>query len=543
MGQVGGVYLIVGGRRLRTTDPDVTCCKGSDVCKEQPGGSALSLGNDSRGMTRKVTSSVTWTGALHSVILAVNLAFTAVLARLLAPADFGVMAGAMIFLSFAQMVLQSGIVPTLVHKRKLTVDDLRGAFTLVVMLATVIFVLLVLLAPLAAAFLRLEAIEIVLQVLAFALLIEAFGIVPETLLIRRLEVRRVMLIEICARVIGSGLVGISLAVLGWGYWALVAARMADTTFKGVALLLLVRPPLAPMVRLEALQRLAPKSAGFTLRALLNFVALNGDTAIVGRYFDVASLGLYTRAYHLMSLPAEFYGKAARRVVFPAMARVQDEPARLKAAFLRGLSLTALLGLPLCAVLVVLARDVVKLLLGGQWLGVVPIFMVLAASMYLRLGANVSGSLLNASGSVSALVIIQAIYAVTIIAGCVLAYPYGLFALAGAVATAIFLHFLVISAAGCRRAGATVMDFVSAHTHGGLLAVLTGTLTWAAAAPCWAANFEGLVPIMSSGLILSLLALVLMVRRPRILLGSNGAEFLAGMQSLVAERLLYMARRA
>jgi PST family polysaccharide transporter len=319
--------------------------------------------------------------------------------------------------------------------------------------------------------------------------------------------------------------------------------MVETTFKGVALILLVRPPLAPMVRLDTLRRLAPKSAGFTLRALLNFIALNGDTAVVGRYFDVGSLGLYTRAYHLMSLPAEFYGKAVRRVVFPAMARVQDEPARLKAAFLRGLSLTALLGLPLCAVLVVLARDVVGLLLGRQWLGVVPIFTVLAASMYLRLGANVSGSLLNASGSVLALVVIQAIYAVTIIAGCLLTYPYGLLALAGAVATAIFLHFLLMSAAGCRRAGASVTDFINAHVHGALLAVLAGTLTWAAAAPCWAANFEGLVPIISSGLILSLLAVVLMVRRPRILLGSNGAEFLGVIQSLVTERLPYMTRRA
>jgi hypothetical protein len=111
-----------------------------------------------------------------------------------------------------------------------------------------------------------------------------------------------------------------------------------------------------------------------------------------------------------------------------------------------------------------------------------------------------------------------------------------------VATAIFLHFLLISTAGCRL-GASLMDFINAHVHGALLAALAGTLTWAAAAPCWAANFEGLVPIMSSGLILSLLAVMLVVRRPRILLGSNGAEFLAGMQSLIGERLPYMARRA
>jgi O-antigen/teichoic acid export membrane protein len=309
------------------------------------------------------------------------------------------------------------------------------------------------------------------------------------------------------------------------------------------LLFLVRPPFVPLISLEILQRLVPKGAGFSLKQLLNFVALNADNAIVGRYFDDASLGLYTRAYHLMNLPADFYAKVAGRVVFPAMARVQGEPVRLKAAFLRGLSLTALFGLPLCAVFFILAPDLVRLLLGSQWLGVVPIFMVLVASMYLRLGAKVSGQLLNASGPVWTLVITQAIYAATVIAVCIFAYPYGLLALAGAVAAAIFVHFCIISAAGCRRAGASALEFVGAHANGALLAVLTGSLTWAVAAPWWSANIQGLLPVVSSGLILSLLALVLILFHPRVLLGSVGAEFLAGMQSLVAHRFLYFARRA
>ena len=494
-------------------------------------------------MTRKVTSSVAWTGLLHAVALAVNIVFTAVLARLLTPADFGVMAGAMIFLSFAQTVSRSGIAPTLVQMQKLTVADLRGAFTLGLVLAAAVFGLLEVLAPFAAHFLRLEAIEAVLRALAFVLLFEALGMIAETLLIRRLEVRRVMIIEIFGRVIGTGTVGISLAFLGWGFWALVAAKLTEAAFKSVTLLFVVRPPFTPLLGRESLQRLFPKTAGFTVRQLLNFVALNADYAIVGRYFDAASLGLYTRAYHLMNLPSDFYAKVAGRIVFPAMARVQGEPARLKAAFLRGLSLTALLGLPLCAVFFVLARDLVWVLLGGQWLGVVPIFMVLVASMYLRLGAKVSGQLLNASGSVLTLVITQAIYAATVIAACLLAYPYGLLTLAGAVAAAIFVHFCIISAVGCRRAGASALDFVGAHVHGTLLAVLTGSLTWAAAAPWWSVNFQGLIPVVSSALILSLLAGVLIGFRPRILLGSSGAEFLAGMQSLVANRFPNFVRRA
>jgi PST family polysaccharide transporter len=116
-------------------------------------------------------------------------------------------------------------------------------------------------------------------------------------------------------------------------------------------------------------------------------------------------------------------------------------------------------------------------------------------------------------------------------------------LAWAVVAAIFVHFCIISAVACRRIGASAVDFVRAHVHGALLAVLTGLVAWAAAAPWWSIKHEGLLPIVSSGLALSLLATILMVLRPRILLGGDGAEFLAGMHSLAAKQFPYFARRA
>jgi len=496
----------------------------------------LSLDNDSRGMTRKVTSSVAWTSTLHVIGLGVNLICTAVLARLIIPADFGVMAGAMIFLAFAQMVLQSGIAPTIVQKRNLTAKDLRGGFTLVVILAGIVFGILELSAPFAAQFLRLEAVEPVLRVLGIVVLFDALSLIAESMLVRRLEVRRVMLIEIGGAAIGSGIVGIWLAYLGWGFWALVAAKLVDSAFKGLALLSIVRPPLVPHLGWEVMRSLVQRSAGFSLRRLLNFVATNADNAIVGRYFDAASLGLYSRAYHLMSLPSGLYDSIANRVVFPAMARVQDEPARLKVAFLRGVSLTALLGLPLCASLIVLAGDVVRLLLGIQWLGVVPIFLVMAASMYLRLGAKVSSSLLNATGSVLTLVTIQGLYASSVIAACLLAYPHGLLVVAGAVTGAILFHFCLISLAGCRRAVVSIGEFASAHVPGALLAILMGLATWGSAAPWWHEGYEGFGPIASAGLTVAVIALILAALRPRILLGKDGVEFIVGMVSLFASRL-------
>src|SRR6185436_14619597 len=215
-------------------------------------------------------------------------------------------------------------------------------------------------------------------------------------------------------------------------WSLAIGALAEVTIKAVTLALMVRPPLMPLLNGPSVHRVLSTGASFSLSRILNYVATSADKVIAGRFLGAAALGLYGRAYHLMSVPADLYGRVGDRLVFPAMAACQHDAQRLRRAFLAGTSVTATLGIPMTIVLVLLAPEMITFLLGQRWVGVVAPLMVLAAASYFRLGARVGGSLLRATGSFRSLVWAQGVYAIVIIAGCILAAPLGVNAIAAVV---------------------------------------------------------------------------------------------------------------
>jgi O-antigen/teichoic acid export membrane protein len=427
------------------------------------------------GLKRKVTRGVAWTTGLHFVSKAAELVFIAILARLLAPTEFGVVAAALVFITFAKLFVELGVGATIVQLPELTRYDVRTGGTVVLLSALLLFVATQLAAPAVAALFGIAEVDGVLRLLAFIFLLQAIGVIPENLLIRRLKVPRVMIVETAARLVGYGGIGALCAWSGLSYWSLAIGALAEVAIKAVTLAVMVRPPLLPMLHGPSLRRVLTTGASFSLSRILNYVATSADKVIAGRYLGAAALGLYGRAYHLMSVPADLYGRVGDRLVFPAMAACQHEPGRLRRAFLSGTSITATLGIPMTIALILLAPEMITFLLGPNWIGVIAPLMVLAAATYFRLGARVGGSVLRATGAFKSLVWAQAGYAAAIIAGCILAAPYGVNAIAAVVSVTLGAFFVVISLLACKRAATPLRQFIVAHAHGALLGLLTAVV--------------------------------------------------------------------
>ena len=476
-------------------------------------------------MKKKLAVGAGWMTGLQLLSKVIEVGFTAVLARILFPDDFGVIAGATIFIQFASLLVEIGIGATIVQIPNLTRTDLRIGGTLVFLNGIGYFLLAQLLAPFAGDFMGIAGVEPVIRVLALVFIIQSFGIVSENVLVRDLEVRRVMIAQLMARLIGTGVIGIVLAWLGWGYWALVAATLAETSIKASWLVLIVRPPLRPLLTRAGAKRLMRRGAGFSLAKIINFMALRADNATVGRTMDAAALGYYSRAYNLMNVPADLYSRIAERLVFPAMAQVQNEPARLRKAFLSGLELTAIFGLPISALLALLAPEVIAFILGPRWTAVIAPFAVLCSVTYLRLGSKISGSLQRAKAATGAMITNQIVYAAMVVGGCLIAYPYGIVAVAVAVSIAVVAFYLIVNFNACRLAGVGLVDFARAHAHGSLLALTCTLLIAPIALPMRAANMPPIAILAVSGSMLVLLGLVLAVWRPRWLLGNFVLELL------------------
>lgn len=400
-----------------------------------------------------------------------DFAFGIVLARLLSPADFGVVAAATIFIQFAQLLVEIGIGATLVHMPVLTIRDLRAASTIIYINAGVYALLSLALAPVAERIVGITGMQLVIQILALQFLLQAPGIVPESILLRRLQADKVARIQFFTRVLFSGTVGIGLALLGWGYWALVASTLTGAGLKASALFAVVRPPSKPLFEREAFRRVLSKGLGFSASRLINFVAIRGDNTLVGYFFNAAALGLYSRAYNLMNLPADLYATIAERVLFPAMARVHEDRLRFRQAFLKCVELTATVGIPLSLSLYMTGPEVILVLLGPKWAGAIPLYQILALVTYFRLGMRVSTSSQRAAGATNSMILTQTAYAALVFGGCLVAAPYGLQAIAIAVSAGVVIAYLLISRAACEVTGATLRDFLAGHRYGICLAIL------------------------------------------------------------------------
>jgi O-antigen/teichoic acid export membrane protein len=494
------------------------------------------------GLRGKVTRGAAWTSGFFLASKVVELVFTAILARLLAPTEFGVVAAALIFIYFARLFVEIGIGPTIVQLQDLTRKDLRTAGVLVMLSALLLFGLTQLFAPGVAMLLGIPESEGVLRLLAFMFLLQAVGIVPENLLLRRLRAPSLMMVETSARLVGYGGVGALCAWAGLGYWSLAIGALADAFLKAVAVTVLVRPPLAPLLHGPSVRRLLSRGVGFSISRVLNYVATTADKVITARFLGAAALGVYGRAYQLMSLPADIYGRVGDRLVFPALAACQGEPKRLRRAFLTGVSATATVGLPFSIVLVLLAPEIITFLLGLQWLEVIAPLMVLAAASYFRLGAKAGGSLLRATGSFHSLVGSQLLYAVGVVAGCLLAAPYGVNAIAAVVSCMAFGLFVLSSVLACKRCEIPLVEFMAVHRHGALLAILSALLLGSLVAALRAINAPDYIILGASGLLLASAAIILLIYTPVWLLGRPGAQLAADTRMGLRRRFVRSAAR-
>lgn len=450
-----------------------------------------------------------------------------VLARLLPPADFGVVAAALVVLGFTAIFSQLGVGPAIVQRKDLGIEHLRMAFTLSVLFGCAISGGVWFFAPFISSFFRIDELTIVVRVMSLMFVLQSFSVVAESMLQRDLKFRALAAIEVISFAIGFGAAGISLAYMGYGVWALVAAYMTQALIKTIILLFKV-PPKKPILHKKAFVDLMSFGGGFTLARMGNYLAGQGDNLIVGRYLGPEALGIYGRSYQLMSVPASLFGQVVDKVLFPVMAKVQQHPERLAMAFRRGVALIALMILPTSAVLYFLAPEVILLMLGPEWKGVIVPFQVFAVGMLFRTSYKMSDSISRATGAVYRRAWRQAIYALLVIGGAYYGQRWGLAGVAFGVLGAITLNFLLMAELSLNLAKMKWSRFLAAHRAAVFLTLIIGPQTWWLAKTLRELDYS---PVMLLVYTLSLvfLTLILIIRlMPRLALGQDGMWMLQSL---------------
>lgn len=321
-----------------------------------------------------------------------------VLARLLGPVPFGMFGVCMLTVGVASILSEMGLGSALVQIGTLTEADIRVAFTRIVVASAGLAMLLALAAPPVAHYFGDGGLTWPLRGIALSVFIQGLGVVPLGLLRRRLELRAAQIAYVAGYFTGFVLVGTALALAGAGVWSLVGALGAQSLATAALLYRAAPHSLRPLLVAEG-SSLQVFAARVLLTNMSNWTIENLDNLLVGRLLGLQALGLYSVSYNLMRTPANHVVVSLQQVLFSASARVQDDAAALRRAFLLTLNAVLLVSLPTFIAAGVLSRTLVEALYGQKWLAAVPVLLPLALAMPVHAVMAIAGPILWGRGMV------------------------------------------------------------------------------------------------------------------------------------------------
>jgi O-antigen/teichoic acid export membrane protein len=416
-------------------------------------------------LTARTLRGAAWIGGASVARLALRVVSVAILARLLTPRDYGVVAGALIAMDFAAMIYGMGLAPTLVQRKEVRPDHVATAFFSALFMAFLAAVGMWFAAPLIAELLQIPEITQILKVLAWLTPFGAFGVLCEALLARHMRAKTVAIRPLLSFTVSTFLVAIPLAWYGFGYWSLVAMQAVDIVVSALALGFAARKLLVwPRFSRRAFGELWRLSLGFTINQPFSYLAYNADRFIIGRVLGTATLGLYTRASFFASTAATLFGNIARLSVFPAMAKVQQDAERLRNAVLKSFSMLALLTLPVSAFCVIFARELVDLLLGNQWHMAIEPFAILSATLYFTLAWRNCATLFQALGHPYWITAVHICRAAALIAGIWWVAPSGLTAICAVIGVVMAVMLAIMLVIVKHAIDLPLRRVAAAHVH-------------------------------------------------------------------------------
>ena len=328
------------------------------------------LDNNNDNLKSKTMSSLAWKMFEKSGAQIVQFVLSLVLARLLMPEDYGAIALLTIFIAIANVFIQGGFSNALIRKQDSDDLDYSSVFYTNLLISIVLYIVLFFTAPLIAEFYELPILKNVLRVMSLTIIIGTYTSMQNVILAKKMMFKRLFLSSFGA-IIASGIVGVTIAYLGYGIWALVAQQVTYTVMTAIIMTFTVkwRPKL--MFSFERLKSLFKFGWKLLLSSLLDVGYSNIYSLVIGKQYSPADLAYWNRGKQFPALIVDNINGSIGAVMYPVYATLQDDLPKLKSAVRRSIKTSAYLVFPLMAGLAVCAEPVVQLLLGDKWIFCVP----------------------------------------------------------------------------------------------------------------------------------------------------------------------------
>jgi len=338
------------------------------------------------GYSKDIVKGVSWLGGLKVVSRAIAFFKTAILARLLVPAQFGLFGIASLVLEFLEILTETGINTILIQEKDNTDSYVDTAWVVSIIRGLVISIILILASPLIVHFFNSPDSLKLLYLMASVPIIRGFINPAIVKLVKDLTFKKEFLFRFSIYLFDT-LVAVSLAIITHSAASIIYGLIAGAILEVALSYLVVRP--IPKIKFEGdkFKEVVNRGKWVTGAGIFDYFFYNLDDIVVGRILGTNLLGIYQVAYRISTLPITEVSDVFGKVTFPVYVKISNDRNRLKKAFLRTIASIALITLPFGILLLIFSQEVVLIVLGPNWLGAVGVLKVLAIFGVLKAVSN------------------------------------------------------------------------------------------------------------------------------------------------------------
>ena len=334
-----------------------------------------------------------------------QIGYVVVMARLLEPSAFGLLAMAQVVLRFGSYFAQMGMGQALIQKDVLSEKNIRAAFTTSVFLGITFFVVIYLLAPLSIyIFNDIEVIPII-RVMALSFMLTGLYTTSVSLLRRNFKFKEFAIVRLTSYIIGYIIVGITFAMLGFGVWSLIYAALTQAFFMVVISYLFVKHSLRFIFEWEQYRKLFFFGSKISVISFLEFFKTNIDVIYIGKMFSAGSLGFYNRGQRLINLSLELLRTSSTRVFLSTFSRIQNDINKLRENYLKVISIYSLIIFPFAIFVFLNTKYIVYIILGTKWEDSIVILKVFSLTSIFMFITSLASVILESVGKLKAKLII------------------------------------------------------------------------------------------------------------------------------------------
>lgn len=390
------------------------------------------------------------------------------LARILDPVVFGQYAAILAVFGLGYILADGGFGSSLVHKKEMSSADVGLALGWSLLFASAMALLIIFTAPLLAHQFGDASLEPMFRVCAVLIPFQIVSNISSSLLRRDLHMKGIQIIQLIAYVVCFGGVATILAIMGWGVWSLVGGFAAQTIFSLVATYSISRHTLRP--RLSGDRTLIHFGLKSLATELTSWSMDNLDRFLVGKFWGLYSLGLYSVAFNLSKAPSGLLVSSAQSIAFASAARLQGDLAAVRKGFLVVLTAIGLATLPLFTLVAFESATVLHIVYGAKWIKAAPYMAALAFSIPLISMGAITAAILRGTGGVDAELRIQMVAGIVLFSGFLILHNASLAVAVWAVPLAYLVRFLLLLMVIRKRLDLHILELLGAFRGATVLAV-------------------------------------------------------------------------